>query len=450
MNPRFALIALLLLPVLPLRAQLTEDARRNLRRTPVVDVFENCHDSVVNISTAQIIEYRAPMGIPDLFQDLFDLPDRQQRVQRFKRESVGSGFILHEAGYVVTNAHVVARTAEQKVIFGNQKEYDAQVIAIDEERDLAVLKIEADHPLKPLPLGHSSDLMVGETVIAIGNPLGYQHTVTSGVVSALHRDLQASENVTFHDLIQTDASINPGNSGGPLLNALGELVGINTAIRADAQNIGFAIPVDQLRQSLPELLDVERRYRIHLGMRVSADEPARVLGVVDHSPAARADVRVGDIVTRLDNVLIRGGVDFYINLIGKQAGQTLDIVIQREGQEGRGKITLEALAKPDGGKLLENLFGIAAATITEQMAQQANLPRLQGLLITAVARGSVGEKAGLRRGDVISHLGRHQLASLDDAGVLLETLRQGQPVDLGILRFRGNTVFRTRVRLMAQ
>src|SRR5690606_783552 len=149
--------------------------------------------------------------------------------------SVGSGFVLHAAGYIVTNAHVVARTAERHVIFADGSEYDAQVVAIDEPHDLAILKIDpADRDLKPTPLGTSDDLMVGETVIAIGNPFGYQHTVTAGVVSALGRTLPVTEQHSLKGLIQTDASINPGNSGGPLLNVLGQLVGINTAIRADA------------------------------------------------------------------------------------------------------------------------------------------------------------------------------------------------------------------------
>ncbi|MDP7348694.1 MAG: trypsin-like peptidase domain-containing protein, partial [Phycisphaeraceae bacterium] len=208
------------------------------RRTPVVRVFEQSRNAVVNISTTQIVQLRDPLGF-DLFEQFFHMPRRRT----FRRQSVGSGFVLHEAGYIVTNAHVVARTAERKVLFADERAFDAQVVALDHEHDLAVLKIDADGPLATLPLGTSHDLMVGETVIAIGNPLGLSDTVTAGVISAVDRELEFGDGKSFKGLIQTDASINPGNSGGPLLNILGDLIGVNTAMRGDAQNIGFAIPV---------------------------------------------------------------------------------------------------------------------------------------------------------------------------------------------------------------
>ena len=260
--------------VLPTAAEPTSHNGHAQRRTPVVEVFDGAKDAVVNISSTQIVKTRSPFGIDQFFNDIFDLPTRPRQ---FKRTSVGSGFVLHQAGYIVTNAHVVARTAEQKVIFADQREYDAQVVATDHEHDLAVLKIDPPQPLVPLRLGSSDDLMVGETAIAIGNPLGYQHTVTAGVISALDRTLELRGDLSFEGLIQTDASINPGNSGGPLLNVLGELIGINTAIRGDAQNIGFAIPVDQLRDILPDLLDVERRYRIYTGLKIPGQTPCGIL-----------------------------------------------------------------------------------------------------------------------------------------------------------------------------
>ena len=150
--------------------------------------------------------------------------------------------------------------------FADGREFSAQVVASDREHDIAMLHVETNETLPTLRLGRSDDLMIGETVIAIGNPLGYQNTVTAGVVSAVGRDLEIARDIALRGLIQTDASINPGNSGGPLLNVLGELVGINTAIRGDAQNIGFAIPVDHLRAAMADLLDIERRYRIETGL----------------------------------------------------------------------------------------------------------------------------------------------------------------------------------------
>ena len=225
---------------------------------------------------------------------------------------------------------MVARSAQQKVIFADQREFEARVVAIDHERDLAILKIDPSESLMPLRLGRSTDLMVGETAIAIGNPLGYEHTVTAGVISALDRTLEISSDLSFHGLIQTDASINPGNSGGPLLNVLGELIGINTAIRGDAQNIGFAIPVDQLRSVLPELLDVERRYDIFSGLTVSIGEPCRVATVARHSPGDKASLRVGDRITGLDGETISSGIDFHIALIGKKPGDRLRLELKRD------------------------------------------------------------------------------------------------------------------------
>ena len=177
---------------------------RMLRRTPVVEVFENSKDAVVNIASKQVIQYRSPLGIDDLFDRFFDSPFRRRQQRSVERTSVGSGFVLHKSGLIVTNAHVVAQTAERKVIFNDHQEYDAQIIAIDHEHDLAVLKIDVDHDIQTLPLGHSDDLMVGETVIAIGNALGYQHTVTSGVVSALNRSIDINDDVAFKNLIQTE------------------------------------------------------------------------------------------------------------------------------------------------------------------------------------------------------------------------------------------------------
>ena len=312
----FALVSIgtvLTLAAVPARAQpgataaSDADARRELRRTPVVEVFEQRRDAVVSIATREIVSVRSRSPFDSLIEDFFDMPTRpRSRVQQRTRESVGSGFVIHPDGYIVTNAHVVARTTEQNVIFANGESYPARVVASSPERDLAVLKVNANQPLPTLPFGRSDDLLIGETVIAIGNPLGYQHTVTAGVVSATGRDVAISPGLAFTGLIQTDASINPGNSGGPLLNVLGELIGVNSAIRGDAQNIGFAIPVDQLREVLPELLDVERRYRIDSGLRVdNIRQPPHHRRSHPILPPSDAGIRAGDILLAVDGRPVR-------------------------------------------------------------------------------------------------------------------------------------------------
>src|SRR5690606_38991127 len=181
--------------------------------------------------------------------------------------------------------------------------------------------------------GQSDDLLIGETVIAIGNPLGLQNTVTAGVISALDRTLEINDESAYSGLIQTDASINPGNSGGPLLNVFGELVGVNTAIRGDAQNICFASPVQRLHETLPDLLDVERRYRIVTGMKVAGSQAPTVVRVEPGSPAAKAGVQVGDVARMINGERIIKAVDFYISLIGKQPGDRIDVTVERGGRQ---------------------------------------------------------------------------------------------------------------------
>ncbi len=195
-----------------------DDARRRMRRSPIVEAYENAKDSLVNLSATQrvVVDH---WGM-NRFGDVFRFPSERSE------SSVGSGFVIHEDGFIVTNAHVVSSGTELRVTFADGSEYDAHVVARDTERDLAVIKIEADVPLKPISLGRSHDLMIGEQTIAIGNPVGLQNTLTTGVISALHRELPIGGNVLYRDVIQTDASINPGNSGGPLLNADGEMIGM--------------------------------------------------------------------------------------------------------------------------------------------------------------------------------------------------------------------------------
>jgi serine protease Do len=305
------------------------------RVTPVVRVFKECSPAVVNLSTTAVVTVQPRVGIPDIFNEMFDFPTIRPR--SYTTHSVGSGFLIHENGYLVTNAHVVERAAECKAVFADGTELSAVAVASDPGTDLAVLKVDASKPLPFLRMGKSDDLMPGESVIAIGNPLGYQHTVTSGVISALNRELRFSHDRVYSGLIQTDASINPGNSGGPLLNIFGELIGVNTAIRGDAQNIGFAIPVDRLHDLLPTILDLERLRRVDFGLHFDSDgangsvSGVRVKSVDPDSPAARAGVQVGDIVTAIDGRPTPEFMDAFGILSGAKTGRRLNLEVAREG-----------------------------------------------------------------------------------------------------------------------
>jgi serine protease Do len=228
------------------------DSTINLRRTTTVHVVEQTKDAVVYISSRKLgTQWVSPLGDDPVARRLGIGELRSVPVG-----SLGSGFIVHPDGYIVTNNHVIADARQIKVTLLDGRAYDAELISSDIVADLAILKIEAEKPLPTLALGDSSDLMIGEPVIAVGNPLGFSHSVSTGIVSALHRDIQMrNEQPMAGDMIQTDAAINPGNSGGPLLNAYGQVIGINNLIRGDAQNIGFAIPVNKLRDLIPQLMD---------------------------------------------------------------------------------------------------------------------------------------------------------------------------------------------------
>ncbi len=197
-------------------------------------------------------------------------------------QSLGSGFVIHAAGYIVTNEHVIDQATEVDVVFSNGEKLEAQVLATDNEHDLAVLKVVPKKPLVAIALGTSEDLMIGEPVYAIGNPFGFAGTMTRGIVSAVDRKLEVNSSKSYKGLIQTDASINPGNSGGPLINAYGQVVGINTAIRADAHGIGFAIAVSNMRDLLPAFLNPEATNRAQIGFSVEEKRtmtpPATVSG----------------------------------------------------------------------------------------------------------------------------------------------------------------------------
>jgi len=424
--------------------------KRRIRRSPVVEVYERCKGAVVNISTTQIVQVRSSFAIDSMFDELFDFPVSPGETRAYKTSAVGSGFVIHSSGYIVTNAHVVARTAERKVIFADKSEYDAEIVATDPRRDLAILKIDAGRPLPKIELGSSDDLMIGETAIAIGNPMGLETTVTAGVISALDRKLEVKEEVGLDGLIQTDASINPGNSGGPLFNVVGELIGITTAIRADAQNIGFAIPVNKLVESLPSLLSVERRYRIVAGLEVDPFHRAAITGVVPNTPAAALNLKPGDILRAIDGQEVTSGIDYHIALVGRNAGETIAIDIEREGKIQQVALTLASMPKPDGAKLVMEKLGIVAEPLTEKLAEALQLPSAKGLVVRKVDPNGPAGRSGIEPGDIVTEIGPYAPSSIDDVGLLLENVEAGSPVPLGLLRVGKRLIYRMRTQLRSR
>lgn len=409
------------------------------RRTPVVEVFERCRDAVVNINTTSVVQYRT-LGIDQLFEDIFDYGRPRTRNQAV--HSIGSGVVIHRAGYIVTNAHVVAQASDVRVTFASGETLTATIVAVDTEHDLGVLRVESPRPLTAVRLGRSDDIMIGESVVAIGNPLGLQHTVTSGIVSAINRDLQFRTDLVYRGLIQTDTPINPGNSGGPLLNINGELIGINTAIRGDAQNIGFAIPVDRLFELLPSMLDVERRERVRFGVELTGREP-RVVSVRSGTPAERAGVRAGDRVVRFNDDPIASGIDFYVHLLAQKPGEQVRLALERGGRSVEARAALEAIPIPDGAALARQRLGATLTTIDPQLQRQIrrayNLP--VGLIVEEVERLGPAARAKLAPGDVILRLDRVPVFTLNDVGLALERVPPGQQVVVDGLRFDADPPF---------
>lgn len=392
------LVALLLLAAAPARA---DDPF--LRRTPTVEAVEKVGPAVVNIVSEQVVSAPSPFGgfAPDplferFFRDFF--PQRPQRAQ-----SIGSGVIIDPEGHVLTNEHVVRGAERVRVTLGTGAEYDAEVIGADPNTDIAVLAIETDDPLPWVPPARSDDLMVGEPVIAIGNPFGLSHTVTTGVISALDRSIRTGDTV-YHGFLQTDAAINPGNSGGPLLNARGELIGINTAIYSGAQGIGFAIPIDAAMRVVRELIEHGEVAPVWLGLSLQDLDPeiraalglargargAIVTRVYEKSPAERAGVRRGDLLTHVDGLAVDRARSFHEILRGVTVGQEVRLRLVRRGE----KLELTAVADPLPRGLVAELAYDLLGVRLEPLDRG-------GYRITAVRPGSGPAQIGIRPGDLL-------------------------------------------------
>ena len=425
LQSRLITLALIVPPSVSARAAAAKDAPEsiNLRRTVTVEVVQRTKASVVNISTTKLIaQRRLPFGFDPFWSDPGD-------VVRVPANSLGSGFIVHEDGYVVTNHHVIDRARHITVELADGRKLDADLISSDAEADLAVLKIQSDRPLPPLALGDSADLMIGEPVIAVGNPMGFSHSVSTGIVSALHRDLKGpEEKVLLGDLVQTDAAINPGNSGGPLLNAYGQVIGINTAIRGDAQNIGFSIPVNKLRDLIPELMNPSQVTKVDVHARLterrSVTPPAGVSATVLLDGAPQRPV------LGINGRKPRDIVDAYAALLRLKPGEACRIACP--GQEVSVRAT--AVPLPDAVVQARQRWGMTVEPLTPIKADRYRVEVDDGLVVTEVHRNGVAGRAGIRPGDVIVQLGRFRVASLDDFSALMSRLPETGRARLYVVR----------------
>jgi serine protease Do len=410
----------------------TDPARQSL----VVDAVAKLSPAVVNISASQLVVQQSPFRsqnddplFDQFFRDFFDARPRQST-----RTSLGSGFIVDTDGTILTNSHVILRGSKVRVTLVDGREFDAKLVGADADSDLAVLRIQAGQRLPTVTLGSSSDLLIGETVIAIGNPFGLSHTVTTGVVSAVGRSLHGEER-TYTDFVQTDAAINPGNSGGPLTNIRGDVIGINAAIYGKGQGLGFAIPIDRAKRVLRELVsygevkrtwigvftqdltpELAKHFGVHNGVIIATVEPK--------SPGAAAGLVRGDVVVKVDGHDVSSPDEFEGRVAEHSSGDDLKLTVSGDEDGAIRDVTVRVTAFPtaDADGLLWSRLGFAVDADDN------------GLFVSKVRQGSPGARIGLRRGDRVLGLGGSALQSVAELRRRMIEVRGARSVVLTVGR----------------
>jgi len=416
--------------------------------------------AVVNISTVRVVRgpgpvfkyFFGPFEEGDPFKEFFerffgDIPQRE-----FRQKSLGSGFIISKDGYILTNNHVIEKATEIRVRLLNKEEFKAKVIGRDPKTDIALIKIKANHSLSAATLGDSDALRVGDWVIAIGNPFGLGHTVTVGIISAKERIIGAGP---YDNFLQTDAAINPGNSGGPLVNLEGEVVGINTAIVAQAQGIGFAIPINMAKYILSQLKERGKVMRGWLGVMIQEVTPeiahalglkevkgALVADVTPGSPADKADIRRGDVIIEYNGKKIEEMNELPRLVANTPVGKSVPIKIWRNGKIRQLTVKVgeleEKVAK--GERYAPQDLGLKVEELTPYLAQRLGVKRIHGVVITYVVPGSPAHEAGLSRGDIILKINRHPIEDLNDYQEVINSAKPGDTL-LFLIERREGTLF---------
>lgn len=418
-SPATAALSLLLSSACAVSAAAGNDP---LRITPVVKAVQGIAASVVNIST-EATSLAGPNPFSDgafnkFLSDFMDFPTPETGDNRKAVQNLGSGVIFKDTGYILTNEHVVLQSSEVSVkLIGDERDYPAHIVGSDPETDLAILKIETKKKLVPAKLGRSSDLLIGETVIAIGNPYGLSNTVTTGVISAVDRSFRMDDNKVYRNLLQTDAAINPGNSGGPLLNVLGELIGINTAIHAKGYGIGFAIPVDRAKAIFDELMTFGEVQEAWVGagvqdltqaiirsLKYPKLEGLIIRGVEKESPAAVANILIGDIIYRISGQVIRSRKDYTDILRNIRVGEPVKVEIFRDGAFVEKVIVAKRYPESYAERIAMDLMGLAVSGGS----------KTEGVQIAKIRKNSPAHNVGLMPGDAIRQVDSFIIRSGDD------------------------------------
>jgi serine protease Do len=451
-------------------------------------IAKQMEPAVVNINTESTIKNphrqrrRAVPNAPDddgsggnPFDDFFDRFFGGQGgadAGPIRQRSLGSGVIVDPKGYIVTNRHVIDKADRIRVKLMEDPAgvlHDAKVIGSDQETDLAVIKIDVDHPLPSAKLGNSDGSQVGDWVLAIGSPFGLQETVTAGIISAKGRSIVPGRQ--FQNFIQTDAAINPGNSGGPLVNMAGEVVGINTAIYTETSSyagVGFAMPSKTVAEVYNQLIEPDHRVaRGSIGVQFPPQQSpsiARVYGVdsgvilsdvVAGSPAEQAGLKIGDTIVSVDGKKIANGDELVADIASRKPGSKAKIGYVRNGKPGEATVTIADRAKLFAARLgddedaadeaapKESKLGLTVKTLTPDMADRLDVPEHKGVVVQDVKPGSFAEDIQISRGDVILEINKQVVASEDDFHRIEAGLKSKQDV-VFLVRQRGrnsNTIF---------
>ncbi|HOD90884.1 MAG TPA: Do family serine endopeptidase [Thermotogota bacterium] len=431
-------------------------------QNPVVEVVKTTADAVVKIDVVSSRTVTTDPFFDEFFRRFFgDSIDPFGYNRNRTQKTVGSGFVFDEDGHILTNYHVVANADKIQVTMLDKSVYDAEYVGGDADTDIAVIRIKGmdSNVLPYLTFGDSSALQIGEWAIAIGNPLGFQHTVTLGVISALKRTIQVDDTkTTYTDLIQTDAAINPGNSGGPLLNIHGEVIGINTAIinPMEGVNLGFAIPINKVKDFLEDLIKFGKLKRAYLGVRiVSIDQDTKkalnlestkgalIVEVDKDSPAELAGLQPEDIIVSVNGAEVEDA-DHLVNLVRKEKiGSVVSLLIDRNGVKMEFSVKLSELedtssaasapivVKPAEKTVASELLGFTVATLTPDIRSQLSIPNnVEGLHIAEVDSKSAAYQLGVRKNAILVSINRQTVKTLEAFDKIEKTLKKGSSVAL--------------------
>jgi serine protease Do len=426
---------------------------------------EMASPAVVNVRTEKTVQgssrslrqfHQNPFGNDDRFNDFFEKFFGEQLPKDHKERSLGSGFIIDKDGFIVTNNHVIENADMIKVKMKDGKEFNAEIIGKDPSTDLALIKVPSGNNLPVIAFGDSNNLKVGQWVVAIGSPFGLEQTVTAGILSAKGRVIGSGP---YDNFLQTDASINPGNSGGPLIDMQGKVVGINTAIIASGQGIGFAIPINLASGIIEQLKNKGEVTRGWLGVVISDinDDVAEYYGVKDKKgamvmevvkgdPADLAGIQANDIILEVNDQKVETSRDLTNIIAGISVGEKVKIQVLRNNK--KQTFTVEISKRPEESKLAtktpekgrEDEIGIRVANLTPEIAHRLNLSPSDGVLVERIEPGSKAAEAGVQAGDVIKEINHHAIKSIQDYSSQISKLKKNDVIQIFIWRMNAGFV----------